>query len=56
MSQSIDDIDGELPEMSTRRTVVWNLRVPRVVVGIIAAVNVTVDSADGTQAYSTGTI
>ncbi|MFC7212082.1 FecCD family ABC transporter permease [Natronoarchaeum sp. GCM10025321] len=38
-------LDGELPEMSTRRTVVWNLRVPRVVVGIIAGATLAISGA-----------
>jgi iron complex transport system permease protein len=38
-------LDGELPEMSRRHLVVWNIRVPRVVVGILAGSTLSVSGA-----------
>ncbi len=38
-------LDGELPEMSRPSLVVWNLRIPRVFVGIIAGATLAVSGA-----------
>ena len=36
---------GDLPEMDTRSVIVWNLRVPRVIVGVIAGATLAVSGA-----------